>query len=245
MKTSNTAKSCRRNQGFTLLGMLVALALSGFVVAGMYNISTSQVKSFHLQDQLSETQQFVRGTLDEMSFNLRLAGYIPYDDRDGLDDDDIDTDVDLMYFSDGENEDFEAATANRIVIQADVNNDGDTDTVEYALIGTYIYRRKWQWDNDTTAWIVDHSYYCLAERVDSLTFEYIFDDGDSGIPNDADLDPSNDRDDIVAIDITLSVYTEQEYDDIRTGYNKSGTVEDGTCPIRTLNSHVTIRNRQT
>ncbi|MFC1889178.1 PilW family protein [Thermodesulfobacteriota bacterium] len=241
-KMNGRIDHARDMRGFTLLELLVALTLTSFVVVGLYNISVSQIGSFYLQDQLSETQQTVRAALDEISFQVRMAGYIPLDDRDGLGGDDVDHDIPSESFADGANEAFDEASAQRIAIEADVDNDGNTDTVQYALFGTNLYKRKWYWRNATSSWITEHGWQVVAENINSLRFNYIFGDGDSGIPDETDGDTTNDREDIRAVEIVLSVHTEQEYDDLDSGYNKSGSIDDGTCPVRTLRNRVIVQN---
>ena len=55
----------RKRSGFTLVELLVALALAGLVSAAIYNIYISQNKSYAVQERVAEMQQ-----------NLRVAMYM-------------------------------------------------------------------------------------------------------------------------------------------------------------------------
>ena len=63
--------------GFTLAEILVALALTGIVVAAIYKVFGAQQKTSILQDQVVEMQQDLRGALTIMAREIRMAGYDP------------------------------------------------------------------------------------------------------------------------------------------------------------------------
>ncbi|MCX5885420.1 MAG: prepilin-type N-terminal cleavage/methylation domain-containing protein, partial [Proteobacteria bacterium] len=53
-----------KEKGFTLVELLVAMAISGIVVAAVYTAFVTQQKSYTVQDQVAETQQNARVGLD-------------------------------------------------------------------------------------------------------------------------------------------------------------------------------------
>jgi type II secretory pathway component PulJ len=61
--------------GLSLIELLVAFAISGMVIAGIYRVFTAQNKAYVVQDQVTEVQQSVRGAMDLIVRDLRMAGY--------------------------------------------------------------------------------------------------------------------------------------------------------------------------
>jgi type IV pilus assembly protein PilW len=67
----------RCQPGFTLVEILVALALTAIVTASIYKAFGTQQKTSILQDQVVEMQQELRGALSVMAKEIRMAGYDP------------------------------------------------------------------------------------------------------------------------------------------------------------------------
>ena len=63
--------------GFTLVELMVALAITGIISAAMYAAYTSQQRVYQSQDQIVGMQQNLRAGLDMMTRELRMAGYDP------------------------------------------------------------------------------------------------------------------------------------------------------------------------
>lgn len=70
-------KSQRKDNGFTLVEIMVSLAISSLVIAGIYGVYTIQQRSYTVQEQVSEMQQRARSALDFMARTVRMAGYNP------------------------------------------------------------------------------------------------------------------------------------------------------------------------
>lgn len=62
------------NKGFTLIEILVSLAILGIVLAGIYSVYTMQHKSYIVQEQVAEMQQSERAALQMITRDIRLAG---------------------------------------------------------------------------------------------------------------------------------------------------------------------------
>ncbi|MBI3585093.1 MAG: prepilin-type N-terminal cleavage/methylation domain-containing protein [Nitrospinae bacterium] len=61
-------------KGFSLIELLIALAIGSIVLLAAYNLFMSQKKSHELQGQLVDAEQNARAALDLLTRELRLAG---------------------------------------------------------------------------------------------------------------------------------------------------------------------------
>jgi type IV pilus assembly protein PilW len=140
-------------QGFTLIELMVALALAGIVMGVIYKTSSTQQKLYVVQDQVIGLQQDLRAAMELIGRDLRMVGYDP-------------TGAGFSPFLN--------ATANSLRFQIDRNKDGilhsqanDPDeTVTYAQNGTRLERQPWA-----------EAAHPLAENVDALDFVYLDEDG--------------------------------------------------------------------
>ena len=62
-------------KGMTLIELLVALSVSGILVAGVYKTFISQQHTFSVQEQVVDMQQSVRLAINQMTRELRMAGF--------------------------------------------------------------------------------------------------------------------------------------------------------------------------
>ena len=65
----------RQNKGLTLIEVLIVLVISSVLVALLYQTFISQQKTYTVQEQVVDTQQNVRGAIDRMTREIRMAGY--------------------------------------------------------------------------------------------------------------------------------------------------------------------------
>lgn len=65
------------NEGFTLIELMVALAITSILLAGIYTTYITQLKSHLTQQLLVEMQQSLRGSMQLMEREIRMAGYDP------------------------------------------------------------------------------------------------------------------------------------------------------------------------
>ncbi|MFA5700246.1 MAG: PilW family protein [Desulfuromonas sp.] len=63
--------------GFTLVELLIALAISGLLMTGVYTAFKSQQDSYLAQEQVAEMQQNIRAGLYIMTRDIRMAGFDP------------------------------------------------------------------------------------------------------------------------------------------------------------------------
>jgi len=62
-------------KGLTLIELLVALAICGMVMAGIYKVFIAQSRAYTVQDQVVEVQQSVRSAMEILLRDLRMAGF--------------------------------------------------------------------------------------------------------------------------------------------------------------------------
>ena len=65
---------CIRNRGFTLVELLVTLAVSSIVMAAIYSVYTGLTRSYTTQNALADAQQAVRASVDIMAEDIMMAG---------------------------------------------------------------------------------------------------------------------------------------------------------------------------
>jgi prepilin-type N-terminal cleavage/methylation domain-containing protein len=65
----------KKDQGMTLVELLVALVISGLLLAAAYRTFISQQKTFVVQDQVVDMQQNMRAAINRMMTDIRMAGF--------------------------------------------------------------------------------------------------------------------------------------------------------------------------
>lgn len=132
-------------RGFTLIEIMIAMAIGTLVMAAVVDTFVTQRKSYDLQEQITEMIQSARISMDMMSREVRMAGYnpaaasfdaIPYD-------------------------------ATKLEVRADRNGDGDPDDPDETI--AYFY------DATTLQIIreANGSQQPLAENITAFTFQYL------------------------------------------------------------------------
>ena len=69
MKLSHRGKDA----GFTMVEMLVSIGIAMVVLAAVTNTFMAQTKFYNAQEQVNEMQQNVRGAIDLMTREIKLA----------------------------------------------------------------------------------------------------------------------------------------------------------------------------
>ena len=183
-------------RGFTLVEMLVALAVSSIVMAAIYSVNAVLTRSYTTQNVAADVQQAVRATIDFMAEDIMMAGLTnPEEDYGGVD-------VGIS-----------EAGSTRISFNSDRNMDGDTDAgdnfenITYALVVNQLQIT----DNSGTETLIDN--------VVNLQYRY-FKENDTDTPTNNDLingydlinyhalgDPlgADDRLDIRTVEISITV----------------------------------------
>ncbi|UCE64635.1 MAG: prepilin-type N-terminal cleavage/methylation domain-containing protein [Nitrospirota bacterium] len=77
MKRLGIAGEKRKNRGFTLVEVVLALALSSFTLGVIYHLYLYQVKNQAIRENILDMQQQARAALDLVSRELQMAGLDP------------------------------------------------------------------------------------------------------------------------------------------------------------------------
>lgn len=70
-------KTQKRDNGFTLMEIIIAMAVGSIVMAGTYTIYNTQVKFHTAQEEVVGMQQNLRAAIYFMVSDIRMAGYDP------------------------------------------------------------------------------------------------------------------------------------------------------------------------
>ena len=90
-------------RGFTLIELMIAMAIGLIVFASVAATFTSQTRAYTAQEQINQMEQNARGALDIMSREIKMAGYKP---------------------NGGSLSGVVSYTSTSLTIQADLNGDG-------------------------------------------------------------------------------------------------------------------------
>lgn len=66
-----------KQRGFSIVELMVALLLGLFLVSGVTAMYISSKQSYRMTDNISRLQESLRFSLDFMSSDIRMAGYMP------------------------------------------------------------------------------------------------------------------------------------------------------------------------
>ncbi|MDP2107262.1 MAG: prepilin-type N-terminal cleavage/methylation domain-containing protein [Desulfobulbaceae bacterium] len=136
-----------RNQtGFTLVEIMITLAISGLVMGAVYTSFRSQQNTYVAQDQVVEAQQSVRAAMNMMTREIRMATYHPLTGTGGI----------------------TTALTTQLIFATEINNLGTMQTIEYRLYDAY-----GDGDNDIGRAIDGGAIVPLAENIDALEFLYL------------------------------------------------------------------------
>lgn len=67
--------SARRERGFTLIELVIAMAILGVLTAGIFTLYNSQHRVTHIEADVVDVQQNLRMSLDSISRDVRMAGF--------------------------------------------------------------------------------------------------------------------------------------------------------------------------
>ncbi len=68
-------QSILNKKGVTLIELLVVLVICAIVIGGIYKVFIAQTRAYTVQDQVAEVQQDVRGAMEIMVRDIRMAGF--------------------------------------------------------------------------------------------------------------------------------------------------------------------------
>ena len=170
-----------KSRGFTLIELMIVTAISGVVLASVFQMFVGQRKTYSLQNDIAEMQQNARASEHMLVREIRMAGYKVPDRH-------IEFDVPGASFSDGEKEAFEETTSQSIAFTSDVDGDGTMETIRYSLRKSGLMREMWRWKVSEGRWKRSGGARVLAENIEQLDLSYGILADDEGLDNDRDDD---------------------------------------------------------
>jgi len=153
-----------KTDAFTLVEILIAMAMVGIVMAGIYTVFISTNRSYHTQDRVADAQQRVRVGIDFMVRDIRLAGLDPA----------VDPAIDPV---DGNGAGIKEATATTLRLTADFDMNGVIDNgdgaspvnqerITYDFSNNTLRRQLYENTGNATGW------QTLINDVSALVFTY-------------------------------------------------------------------------
>ena len=151
-------------RGFSLLEMLIVLAIFTFIVGGIFsNLSQSQIR-YQFEQEVAEVQQSARNAMDIMEREVKLAGFPKasyYDSAQNW------TSANSNKVAAG----FITLAATNMVFEADVEEDGIVERVDYNLASGTLSRSAQ--DKQAGGGAPAAVRQVLANNVTALTFTYL------------------------------------------------------------------------
>lgn len=170
LKSSNTTSS---RGGFTIVEVLVAVAISGVVMGGIYSAYYSQQKSYEVQEKVVAVQQNLRAAMYFLEREIRMAGLDPQD-------------IGTLGIIPPSTADTTATTSSSLRFSEDVSDPDDVDgddelnepsgtkenseDIKYEIIDQNLMRTTGKDTADVTA-------QTIANNIEYLGFVYLDSDG--------------------------------------------------------------------
>lgn len=221
-------KRIRLNQkGITLIELLVAFAICGIVVGGIYRVFITQTKAYTIHDQVVEVQQNIRTAMEILLRDLRMAGY----DSDSL----------TSKISIGPPAIPQITPGDHEVTVNYEYDDTHRYEVKYYLDNGILWRQLMIWPDGAPSTSTTDK---ILENVEALRFEYGVDSSPlDGAMDDLNGDGKIDENDwvqagsvgtakVVAVRVTLTAKPDQTNPDVKK-----------MVLPRTLSSTVALRNQ--
>jgi len=176
----------RKEDGFSLVELLIYMVMFIVVMGAVYSVFIGNTKSYSSQENKVEMVQDLRAAMHLLVSDIRMAGLDPTD-ADGIGfvddpDDKYDTDGNSIHFT----MDFDANGA--------IDNSEDINYYLKNAGGVQQIVRRTGDGNEPV----------VAENITSLSFTYLFEDGDTGTPDESDGDTTNDFDDIKSVQVAIT-----------------------------------------
>jgi len=143
----------RVDSGFTLIELMVSIAIGLVVLASVATTFTSQTRAYSAQEQINQMEQNLRGALDIMTREIKMAGYRP---------------------NGGTVTGVVSYTSTSLTIQADIDGNGTllasgsgSDTANEQIV--YVYDSV---NKKITRQVGSGTAATLAENISTFTFTY-------------------------------------------------------------------------
>ena len=179
------------NYGFTLIEILIALAISSIGLGAIYFYFEKQQQTYVTQERVSDMQQNIRAAMLAITQDLRMAGYDPDNTASaGFTATTNSTKITFTYLADSDGTDNDGDVA--------VDEANELETLIYDLYDAYA-----DGDQDIGRQTSGGARQAIAENIETIEFYYTLDDGDG--TTTLTLDPAglNRLDDIRSVQVSL------------------------------------------
>lgn len=155
----------RNHAGFTLVELMVAMAIATIVLASIYAAFNAQMRRYTTEQQVVEMQQNIRAAMYLLKKDIRLAGYSPADPPA-----DAGFVADFVSFGSPHDGSGAITDASDIALTMDSNGNGAIDSGSSFELIAYRHDPVNMWleryDAATGTW------QRVAEKIESVTFTY-------------------------------------------------------------------------
>lgn len=232
-------------RGFTLIEIMIAIAIFGIISTAVYATYHSQQKTYIVQEKVVEMQQNIRAAMFFMEHDIRMMGYDPLEIADAAKDSNgIGNIAELRFAYD---EDGDGTIQNDEYIRYALKHMGDSDIEDDGLAES----TRCCLARETGMGASAGGLQPVAENVEALEFFYHFADGTT----DTACASATDRENIRSIDVSILVRSNtiiQGYRDTRKYYPASNTTRSDSGTIwgpfndsyqrRLMTSNIKCRN---
>ena len=175
-----------RCQGFTLVELLVVLAIVSIVMGGIYSVFIRSNQVYISQEEVVAAQQEARSAVDILGREIRMAGFIAANNKPGQPDK-----ITGAAYAGSAESNIEIATVDAaartttLAFKSDLDDDGNTDAVRYVYYHSdhptasrrnTLYREIATWSGVSWDYLAGGEQLFL-ENIQGLTLTYQLADG--------------------------------------------------------------------
>lgn len=179
----------KKKDGFSLVELLIYMLMFIVVMGALYSVFIGNTKSYSSQENKVEMVQDLRAAMHLLVSDIRMAGLDPT----GAGGIGFLNNADDKYDTDG----------NSIHFTMDFDGDGAIDNSE----DINYYLKNSGANQQIVRRTGDGNEPVVAENITSFSLTYLFDDGDTGTPDESDGDTTNDFGDIRSVQIAMTGVT--------------------------------------